>query len=97
MEDPGGCVEKLGDFLGCPFEGEDEVEEIVKNCSIEVLSRHDVNKSEESPTWFPSPYNSFFRKGSVGDYKNYLNHEAIQRIDALTKHKFHSLGFMYGV
>ncbi|KAH6829714.1 hypothetical protein C2S53_011096 [Perilla frutescens var. hirtella] len=97
MEDTHGCVKKLGDFLECPFESEDEVEEIVKNCSIEVLSSHDVNKSEEIPTWFPTPYNSFFSKGVVGDYKNYLNDEAIQRIDTLTKKKFHSLGFMYGI
>lgn len=97
LEDPHRYVKKLGDFLGCPFEEEDEVEEIVKNCSIEVLSSHDVNKSDESPIWFPLPYNSFFRKGKIGDHKNYLSHESVQRIDTLTKEKFHSLGFMYGL
>ncbi|KAG6406497.1 hypothetical protein SASPL_134100 [Salvia splendens] len=99
LEDPHGYVKKLGEFLGCPFEKdeEDEVEEIVKNCSIEVLSSHDVNKSEESTTWFPLPCNSFFRKGKTGDYKNYLSNESIQRIDTLTKERFHSLGFMYGI
>ncbi|XP_047978672.1 cytosolic sulfotransferase 5-like [Salvia hispanica] len=98
LEDPHGYVKKLGDFLGCPFEEEGEVDEIVKNCSIEVLSSHDVNKSEKSPTWFPSsPYNSFFRKGKIGDYKNYLSDESIQRIDTLTKKRFHSAGFMYGI
>ena len=97
LQDPHGYVKKMGDFLGCPFEEEGEVEEIVKNCSIEVLSSHDVNKSKESPTWLPSPYNSFFRKGKIGDYKNYLSDESIQRIDTLTKERFHSLGFMYGI
>ncbi|KAH6819972.1 hypothetical protein C2S53_018131 [Perilla frutescens var. hirtella] len=97
MKDPHGYVKKLGDFLGCPFEGEDEVEEVVKNCSIKVLGNHNVNKSEESPTWIPLPYNAFFRKGIVGDHKNYLSDEAIQRIDTLTKERFHSLGFMYGI
>ncbi|KAL1534734.1 hydroxyjasmonate sulfotransferase [Salvia divinorum] len=39
LEDPHGHVKKLSDFLGCPFEKEedDEVEEIVKNCSIERI------------------------------------------------------------
>ncbi|KAL1534725.1 cytosolic sulfotransferase 17-like [Salvia divinorum] len=97
LEDPHNYVKKLGDFLGCPFEEGDEVDEIVKNCSIEVLSSHDVNKSEESPAWFSLPYNSFFRKGKIGDYKNYLSDECVKRIDILTKDKFHSLGFMYGI
>ncbi|KAG6406509.1 hypothetical protein SASPL_134113 [Salvia splendens] len=97
LEDPHGYVKKLGDFLGCPFEEEEEVDDIVKNCSFEMLSSYDVNKSKESTTWFPTPYNSFFRKGKVGDYENYLSNESIQRIDTLTKERFHSLGFMYGI
>ncbi|KAG6408868.1 hypothetical protein SASPL_131894 [Salvia splendens] len=43
LEDPNGYVQKLGDFLGCPFEEEGEVDEIVKNCSIEA--RHDAADS----------------------------------------------------
>ncbi|XP_047978671.1 cytosolic sulfotransferase 15-like [Salvia hispanica] len=97
LEDPHGYVKKLGDFLECPFEEEEEVDDIVKNCSFEMLSSYDVNKSKESTTWFPTPYNSFFRKGKVGDYKNYLSNESVQRIDTLTKERFHSLGFMYGI
>ncbi|XP_042006027.1 cytosolic sulfotransferase 5-like [Salvia splendens] len=97
MEDPRGYVKKLDDFLGCPFEDEDEVEEIVKNCSIEVLSNHDVKKSKESPSRIPLPYNAFFRKGKIGDHNNYLSDESIERIDTLTRERFHSLGFMYGI
>ncbi|KAG6406498.1 hypothetical protein SASPL_134101 [Salvia splendens] len=96
-EDPHGHVKKLGDFLGCPFDGEEEVDEIVKNCSFEVLSSHEVNKSEQSLIKNLFPYNSFFRKGITGDHENYLSNEVIQRIDTLTKHRFHSLGFMYGI
>ncbi|KAH6780573.1 hypothetical protein C2S52_011810 [Perilla frutescens var. hirtella] len=93
--DPITHVKKLAEFLGCPFE-EEQVEEIVKSCSFEVLSNYEVNKSEESPSWFQLPYNSFFRKGGVGDHKNYLIDETIERIDALTRDKFHSSGFIYG-
>lgn len=98
--DPITHVKKLAEFLGCPFEGRDEeeqVREVVKSCSFEVLSNYEVNKSEESPSWFQLPYNSFFRKGDVGDHKNYLSDETIECIDALTRDKFHSLGFIYGI
>ncbi|KAK6157231.1 hypothetical protein DH2020_011479 [Rehmannia glutinosa] len=97
--DPKTHVKKLAEFLGCPFEGEDveeQVEEVVKSCSFEVLSNHEINKSR-SLEQFNLPYNSFFRKGAVGDHKNHLSDEAIERIDALTREKFHSTGFIYGI
>lgn len=94
--DPITHVKRLGEFLGFPFEGDEQVQEVVNSCSFEVLSNYKVNKSEESPTWFQLPYNSFFRKGDVGDHKNYLSDETIERIDALTRENFHSLGFNYG-
>ncbi|GER41300.1 sulfotransferase family protein [Striga asiatica] len=92
-ENPKECVEELGKFLGCPFdEGENgamEISEIVRNCSFENLSNQGVNKSSELPDGFPLPYSSFFRKGKVGDYKNYLDDEMIQKIDSITREKFH--------
>ncbi|GFP97929.1 cytosolic sulfotransferase 5 [Phtheirospermum japonicum] len=100
-ENPKNCVRKLGEFLGCPFDegenGEMEIEEIVKNCSFENLSNQEVNKSSELPNGFPLPYSSFFRKGEVGDYKNYLDDEMIAKIDGVTREIFHRNGFVYGI
>ncbi|KAG6406512.1 hypothetical protein SASPL_134116 [Salvia splendens] len=63
LEDPHGYVKKLGDFLGCPFEEEEEeVDDIVKNCSFEVLSSYDVNKSKESTTWFSNAVQFILQK-----------------------------------
>ncbi|XP_059310168.1 cytosolic sulfotransferase 17-like [Lycium ferocissimum] len=90
-------VKRLAEFLGCPFDKDEEVEEIVKSCSFEILSSHEVNKSGDFPSWFPVPYNSFFRQGVVGDHKNYLEAKTIERIDALTRDMFHGAGFMYGI
>nr|GMD08403.1 cytosolic sulfotransferase 17-like [Ipomoea batatas] len=91
-------VKRLIEFLACPFSDDDKkVEEIVKSCSFEILSSHEVNKSEECPPWFPMPNNSFFRQAEVGDHKRYLSEEAIERIDALTREKFHKSGFIYGI
>ncbi|KAM7520619.1 hypothetical protein LguiB_019581 [Lonicera macranthoides] len=96
-KDTSSGVKRLAEFLGCPFDKEEEVEEIVKLCSIETLKSHEVNKSNELPRWFELPYNSFFREGAVGDHKNHMSPEMIERIDAITKEKFHGSGFMFGV
>lgn len=97
-EDPKKRVLEIGEFLGCPFEGEEAADEIVNNCSFENLSNLEVNKSTElPPSGFPLPYNSFFRKGEVGDHGNYLDEEMIRKIDAVTVDKFHAAGFMYGI
>ncbi|KAL3844572.1 hypothetical protein ACJIZ3_001975 [Penstemon smallii] len=100
-EDSKNCVKKIAEFLGCPFEGEneeeEEVEQIVKSCSFEILSEHEVNKSSDLPNGFPLPYSSFFRKGEVGDHLNYLDDEMIRKIDDITREKFHGSGFMYGI
>lgn len=92
-------VKRLAEFLGCRFAGDEDekVEEIVKSCSFEVLRSHAVNKWDDVPAWLPVPYSSFFREATSGDYKNYLNPQAIGRIDALTREKFHTFGFMYGI
>ncbi|KAI3462852.1 hypothetical protein Pfo_019515 [Paulownia fortunei] len=75
----------------------EEVEEIVKICSFETLSNQEVNKSSELPNGFPLPYNSFFRRGEVGDHVNYLDDKMIQKIDAITREKFQGTGFVYGI
>ncbi|KAG9146100.1 hypothetical protein Leryth_015899 [Lithospermum erythrorhizon] len=43
------------------------------------------------------PYNSFFRKGEVGDHMNFLDDEKIALIDEITRIKFHGSGFNYGI
>ncbi|KAJ6734870.1 SULFOTRANSFERASE SULT [Salix purpurea] len=93
-------VKRLAEFLGCPFNGDGEeevVDEIVMSCSFEKLSSHEVNKSSEHSPWMRLPMSSFFRKGEVGDHRNYLNNEMVERIDAITVEKFHESGLMYGV
>ncbi|KAM7516673.1 hypothetical protein LguiA_006256 [Lonicera macranthoides] len=97
-KDTGSGVKRLGEFLGCPFDEEgEEVEEIVKLCSIETLKKHEVNKSDELPSWFELPYHSFFREGGVGDHKNHMSPEMIEKIDAITKDKFYGSGIEFGI
>jgi len=92
--DPKIHVKRLAEFLGCPFEGEDieeQVEEVVRSCSIETLKKHEVNNSSDCPSGARVSYKSYFRKGQVGDHTNYLTKDMIERIDAITKEKFHGV------
>ncbi|KAL7260807.1 hypothetical protein ACSBR1_006466 [Camellia fascicularis] len=72
---------RLTEFLGCSFSLEEEtlgvVDEILRLCSFDNLSGLEVNKNgklssgEENKT--------FFRHGEVGDWKNYLINEMVDR------------------
>ncbi|XP_058185581.1 cytosolic sulfotransferase 5-like [Rhododendron vialii] len=86
--DPKTHVKKLAEFLGYPFDNKEQVEEVVRNCSIETLRNHEVNKSSDLFTVYEFPYNSFFRKGQVGDHRNYLTKDMIDRVDTITREKF---------
>ncbi|XP_039136735.1 cytosolic sulfotransferase 15-like [Dioscorea cayenensis subsp. rotundata] len=100
MEDPVSHLRKLAEFMGCPFSMEEErdgvVEDIVKLCSFDNLRELEVNKdnkgSVESRRLPPS---SFFRKGKVGDWVNYLSMEMVEKLDAITKEKLHGFGLSF--
>ncbi|KAK1273335.1 Cytosolic sulfotransferase 8 [Acorus gramineus] len=85
-------VRRLGEFLGCPFDGDEEVGEIVRMCSFEHLSNVEANQSEEKIPYGTFTYKSFFRKGEVGDYKNWLTPEMIERIDRVAEEKLRGSG-----
>ncbi|KAM7279489.1 hypothetical protein ACFE04_006623 [Oxalis oulophora] len=93
-------VKSLAEFIGYPFEGDGEekvLDEIIKNCSFKTLSNYEVNKCEKLNPWLKLPYNSFYRQGEIGDHKNYLNQEMIDRIDKVTREKFGESEFEYGI
>ncbi|XP_010051056.2 cytosolic sulfotransferase 12 [Eucalyptus grandis] len=89
-------VKRLANFLGCPFTPEEidggGLQEIIKLCSIESLKQMEVNKSgvfrmgtQSSGTVENS---GFFRRGEVGDWKNHLSRQMIERLDRITEQKF---------
>lgn len=85
-------VKRLAEFLGCHIECEDaeeQMERVVRSCSIETLKNHEVNKSSDVPSWSMVPYDAFFRKGQVGDPANSLNNDMIEHINKITREKFH--------
>ncbi|ESQ40531.1 hypothetical protein EUTSA_v10014092mg [Eutrema salsugineum] len=87
--EPCAQLKRLAEFLGCPFTKEEEesgmVEKILELCSLDNLSGLEVNKTGK--TWMNVDHNSYFRKGEVGDWKNYLTLEMENKIDMIIEEK----------
>ncbi|KAF2320828.1 hypothetical protein GH714_031189 [Hevea brasiliensis] len=95
-------VQRMAEFMGCPFSMEEErqglVQKVVDLCSFEFLSNLEVNKSKKhtpAAGTFRIENNAFFRKGKVGDWKNYLTAEMAARIDQITEQKFSDSGLAF--
>ncbi|CAL1384787.1 unnamed protein product [Linum trigynum] len=89
---PNEHVRRLASFLGKPFgsdeDGDAEVEKVLWRSSLNRLKELEVNKSDEGLELAPIiPKSSFFRKGTVGGWKNYLTPQMAHRIDLLTEQK----------
>lgn len=89
--DPHGELKKLGLFLGRPFGSKKQVEKVLWRCSLDRLKELDVNKNG-SGCLIGVPNSSYFRRGVVGDWKNYLKPEMAERIDEVTRLKFEGSG-----
>ncbi|XP_068639586.1 cytosolic sulfotransferase 17-like [Aristolochia californica] len=94
QEDPHKHVERLSRFLGSDL-SEEEVKNIVWRCSFDSVSNVKANKGREDVHWTGFPYDSFFRRGIVGDWKNYLSAEMIQRLQGITSEKLQGFGLQF--
>ncbi|XP_031248035.1 flavonol sulfotransferase-like isoform X1 [Pistacia vera] len=84
-------VKQMAEFMGYPFSLEEEnkgkIRSIVEFCSFENLSNLEINKTGKYAPDIPVENKSFFRKGKVGDWKNYLMREMAEHLDEITKQK----------
>lgn len=88
--EPKAEVKKLASFLGRPFASEEELEKVVWRCSLERLRDLEVNKNGSILHGVPN--SSYFRRGAVGDWKNYLTPELQQQINQTALSKFEGSG-----
>lgn len=90
-------LKRLAEFCGCPFSKKEEnqgvAEDILKLCSFDNLSNLDVNKNGKLSSGEENK--SFFRKGEVGDWINYLSPSMIERMDKITQEKFSPWGLIF--
>lgn len=96
-EDPYAQLKRLAEFLGCPISVEEElsgiVEEILELCSLRNLSSLEINKIGKTSNGVD--YKFFFRKGEVGDGKNYLTSEMDSKIDKIVEEKLVGTGLKF--
>ncbi|XP_017974825.1 PREDICTED: cytosolic sulfotransferase 16-like [Theobroma cacao] len=96
------CVMKLAEFFGCPFSLEEEregtVQKIIESCSFEILSNPEVNKMGKlvRKNRFVEN-NAYFRKGKVGDWRNYLTAEMGMRLDDIMEEKLSGSGLTFHI
>ncbi|PPD66526.1 hypothetical protein GOBAR_DD36602 [Gossypium barbadense] len=96
VEDTQLWVKKLAEFFGCPFSAGGEREGVVKECSFESLRDLEVNKSGKHEKRGRVIENSaYFRKGVVGDWRNYLSDEMGKKIDVIMEEKLMGPGFTF--
>ncbi|KAL7161145.1 hypothetical protein ACSBR2_041746 [Camellia fascicularis] len=100
--EPTVYVKRLAMLLVQPFtieeERDDVAQKITEFCSFENLSNLEINKSgvQQFSTELAIENTNFFRKGEVGDGKNHLTNEMIERIDHITQQKFNGSGLISG-
>ncbi|XVE96216.1 hypothetical protein REPUB_Repub02eG0202600 [Reevesia pubescens] len=100
MNDSELYVKKLAEFMGYPFSLKEEeagaVQKLIDLCSFENLSNLEVNKTGKRYAGdVESTNNSFFRKGIVGDWQNYLTPEMADRLDNIMEQKLSGSGLSF--
>ncbi|KAK3033229.1 hypothetical protein RJ639_033109 [Escallonia herrerae] len=89
-KDPKGQVKRIASFVGRPFEKEEEADKVLWRCSLERLKNLEVNRNGSS--FLRVPHSSYFRRGVVGGWKDYLTPELADRLDQITRMKLHGSG-----
>ncbi|KAI3934133.1 hypothetical protein MKW92_029846 [Papaver armeniacum] len=91
-------LKKLAEFLGHSFSMEEEsqgvIKEILSLCSFQHMKNLDVNKSGKI-LGNSIANKDVFRKGEVGDWKNYLTPEMVERLDRLMEEKLCGSGLTF--
>ncbi|KAJ4904928.1 Cytosolic sulfotransferase 1 [Raphanus sativus] len=94
--EPRDQIKKLANFLGCPLTKQEEesgfVDEILDLCSLRNLSSLEVNQTGKINN---VDHKFYFRKGEVGDSKNYLTPEMDNKIDMIIQEKLQGSGLMF--
>ncbi|KAM6559716.1 hypothetical protein CsatA_028955 [Cannabis sativa] len=90
-------IKRIADFLGFPFSKEEEhcgvPQQIEQLCSFQSLKNMDVNKTGKHSLGMSN--SSFFRKGEIGDWVNYLTPQMAEHGKKLIQEKIGESGLMF--
>ncbi|RWR83745.1 cytosolic sulfotransferase 12-like protein [Cinnamomum micranthum f. kanehirae] len=92
--DPKRQLKRLAEFLGRPFDKEEDVDKVLWRCSLERLKGLDVNREGVDP-WSGMAHSAYFRRGAVGDWQNHLTVEMAARLDEVTCMKLEGSGLNF--
>ncbi|KAL7260810.1 hypothetical protein ACSBR1_006469 [Camellia fascicularis] len=96
-EEPTIHLKRLAEFIGCPFSLEEEtlgvVDEILRLCGFDHLSSLEANTNGKLS--LGKENEAFFRHGEVGDWKNYLTDEMVDRLVQIDEQKFAESGLKF--
>ena len=94
--DLGGCVRKVSEFLGKGVTRE-QVAALEDHLGFESMRNNStVNLESFRPVLFNDIEGGrMMRKGQVGDWKNYFDHEMNQRVDEAVKRHFDGIGLRF--
>lgn len=91
-------VKRLAEFMGYPFSLDEQregvVEKIIEICDFHNLRNLEVNKKGEYAIFesIVVQNKEYFRKGQVGDWKNYLTAEMQERLDCIVNQNLQGSG-----
>ncbi|KAJ9677222.1 hypothetical protein PVL29_022299 [Vitis rotundifolia] len=93
-------LKRLAEFMGCPFSSEEErqgvVHEILKLCSFENLSNLKVNNTGTFQLGTRKiGKHIFFRQGEVGDWRNHLTNDMVDRLNKIVEQKLSGSGLTF--
>ncbi|PON99287.1 Sulfotransferase domain containing protein [Trema orientale] len=90
-------IKHIAEFLGFPFSEEEErqglIKEIAEVCSFEKMKNLKVNIDGKHHSGKPNK--NLFRKGEVGDWKNYFTPSMIERMEKLIHDKFKNSNLVF--
>lgn len=73
------------------------VQEIVQLCSFKELKSSEVNKNGRSSAMMGVKNDVYFRKGAVGDWKNYMTPEMAAQLDKIVEEALQGSGLTFGI
>ncbi|XP_065865421.1 cytosolic sulfotransferase 1-like isoform X2 [Euphorbia lathyris] len=91
------CLKRIAEFIGYPFSREEDrdgvIEEIVKLCSLSNLKNLEVNI--EGMYLGKVPNKSYFRKGKVGEWVDYLSPSKKKHLENVMQEKLRGSGLSF--